>query len=344
MAADVGTVASTSANRPLKIDQATGSTEFFALIERASRFAGVSLAEVFAKAELTLELLENPGTRVPIHRVRNAWRALEALAKEPLLGLKLSAHLEPGAFDILDYLVQSAGTLREASELFVKYLPLLADAGRVWLAESGENAFLCHQADGGLPGVSELVMGGIVARARLICGPSLLVRSVGFAHAARATPAEYVSILGTSTLFNQICDTVRFDRAALDAPTLNADPQLAKILRRQAELAVSRLAASPKDTEEELRELTLELVLSGHASLERMAERLGTTSRTLQRRLAELGLTHRRLVESVRTDLVENALMRGDQKWGELARTLGYSTPGSLRRARERWQKRHSEE
>jgi AraC-like DNA-binding protein len=317
----------------------TASSEFLSLIAQASRFARVKLADVFAGAGITHGTLEQPGERVPIEQARTAWQTLEQLADEPLLGLKLSAQLEPGALDLLDYLVQSAGTLREACLAFCRYAPLMTDAGSIWLAEDREYARLHHHAEGALPNVSELIVGGIVQRARSICGPSLAIRGIGFMHAARAPVAEYTELLGVTPTFEQPCDTVSFDRSALDAPTLKADPRLSEILRKQADLRVERLSSAAQDELQGVRATTLELVLSGHVGIARLAERLGTTPRTLQRRFANHGLTHRELVDSVRAELVEHALRRRAQSWAELSRALGYASGSSLRRAHKRWSK-----
>ena len=327
-------------DRKHALEPASASTEFLALLVHACRSSGLSPTHVLAQADLSADVLSNPSQRVPIHKVRDAWTALEQLSGQPTLGLALAAKLEPGAFDLLDYLVQSATTLREACELFCRFLPLLANAGSAWLTESGDRATLCHHADGAIPIISQLIVGGIVCRARSIVGPSLPLRSVGFAQSARGPEAEYARLLGVPVSFDQICDTVVFDRGALDLPTKRADPTLARILRRQADEAIRRVKAAGQTGDAALREVAVELVLSGHASLDRMAERLGTTSRTLQRRLAEAGLTHRSLIDSVRAELVDDALAQGSGNLSALARSLGYSTSCSLRRARERWQSR----
>jgi AraC-like DNA-binding protein len=319
---------------------ATASPEFLALLEQACALTATPLGQVLARAGISPQEVNTPGARVPLTMVRAAWSELEELSGSPTVGLLLAKNLAPGSFDLLDYLVQNATTLREAFEQFCRYLPLLANVGSVWLSESGELATLCHHAGDALPAMSQLIAGGVVSRARLIIGPGLRVRGVGFMQRRRAPQEEYEQLLGAPVLFEQPHDTVTFDRSALELPTNNADPTLARILRRQAEEAVSRVRASHHGADGALREVAMELVLSGHASLERMSERLGTTPRTLQRRLAGAGLSHRSLVESVRAELVERALHEGGGNLSALARSLGYATPGSLRRARERWLRR----
>src|SRR5688572_8309774 len=129
------------------LEPASASTEFFALLAHACRSCGLSPADVLARANLSVDLLSDSRRRVPIGKVRDAWTALEELSGQPTLGLALASKLEPGSFDLLDYLVQSATTLREACELFCRFLPLLANAGSAWLTESGDRATVCHHAD-----------------------------------------------------------------------------------------------------------------------------------------------------------------------------------------------------
>ena len=310
-----------------------------ALIMRGARLANVPVELVLERAGIRLEELE-PATaaRLPIDQMRRAFSALDELAQEPLLGLAMATRLEPGGFDLLDYLVQNAQTLRDACQRFCRYLPLLANAGRVWLSESGDRAVLCHHAQGALPFLSQLLIGGIVSRAVALTGSRLRPASVGFMHCARAPEQDYARLLGGATVsFGQPFDHVAFARSDLDLPISRSDARLSRILERQAEDVVARITPVPRASDDAVREAARELVLSGHASLERLAERLGTTPRTLQRRLAEAGLSHRSLMDSVRAELVESALARGHGNMSALARTLGYATAGSLKRARERW-------
>jgi AraC-like DNA-binding protein len=310
-----------------------------ALIARGSRLAEVPFEQVLERAGVSREQIEQLSqNRLPIERVRRAFVALDELSKAPLLGLTLAMRLEPGGFDLLDYLVQNAETLGEACQRFCRYLPLLADAGRVWLSESEGQVLLCHHAEGAHPLISQLLIGGIVSRARAITGSRVRIQAVGFMHGRRAPAHDYARLLGeVKVSFGQVCDHVMFPRSDLELTVSRSDARLSRILERQAEDVVSRIAAPMPNSQQGLRVAALELVLSGHASLDRLAERLGTTTRTLQRRLAEAGLSHRSLMDSVRAELVESAIARGERDLGSLARTLGYATAGSLRRARERW-------
>ncbi len=79
------------------------------------------------------------------------------------------------------------------------------------------------------------------------------------------------------------------------------------------------------------------LALSGSVSLETAADRLGTSPRTLQRRLTESGLNFWALVEQSRFEIAAALLRDTDLKVQEIAVRLGYSSPGGFSRAFTRW-------
>ena len=80
------------------------------------------------------------------------------------------------------------------------------------------------------------------------------------------------------------------------------------------------------------------LALAGTISLETAAERLGTSPRTLQRRLKENGVNFWALVEQSRFEIAAALLRETDLKVQEIASRIGYSTPGGFARAFHRWE------
>ena len=77
--------------------------------------------------------------------------------------------------------------------------------------------------------------------------------------------------------------------------------------------------------------------LAGTVSLETVAKRLGTSPRTLQRRLNRRGICFWALVEQSRFEIAGALLRDTDLKVQEIATRLGYSSPGGFSRAFARW-------
>jgi AraC-like DNA-binding protein len=139
---------------------------------------------------------------------------------------------------------------------------------------------------------------------------------------------------------------VRFDRAInavvvpsglLDVRFLSARPDVVPHL--------SELAARMSRDLSPLDELMIRvadqirraLPTGGPPSLARTARGLGTSARTLQRRLEQDGRTYGAIVDGVRREVVDGLLARPELTLEVIAERVGYSDTRALRRACRRW-------
>jgi AraC-like DNA-binding protein len=81
----------------------------------------------------------------------------------------------------------------------------------------------------------------------------------------------------------------------------------------------------------------LELLPSNAATIEKAAERLGMSKRTLQRRLEDEGENFRALVNGTRESLARHYLGHTTMSGGEIAFLLGFEDPNSFYRAFQDW-------
>jgi AraC-like DNA-binding protein len=79
------------------------------------------------------------------------------------------------------------------------------------------------------------------------------------------------------------------------------------------------------------------LALTGNVSLATVAESLGTSPRTLQRRLNQNGCTFWALVEQSRFEIAGALLRDTDLNVQEISTMLGYNSPNGFSRAFARW-------
>jgi len=73
------------------------------------------------------------------------------------------------------------------------------------------------------------------------------------------------------------------------------------------------------------------------ANIDIVAETMGTSVRTLQRRLRGMGLTYSKVVQRARHSAAQRLLTDKGAGIGEIARALGYSDPAHFTRAFQRW-------
>ena len=84
-------------------------------------------------------------------------------------------------------------------------------------------------------------------------------------------------------------------------------------------------------------EPALAVLSDGKPSLEHAAKALGTSVRTLQRRLKSEGTTFAALLEELRRELASGLVRSKDLAIYEVAYLLGYSEPSTFYRAFRRW-------
>ena len=81
----------------------------------------------------------------------------------------------------------------------------------------------------------------------------------------------------------------------------------------------------------------IELLPYNTPSLDRVASRLGTSSRSLGRRLAEEGTSFKELVDELRRELARRYLEQGVHRPKSIAALLGYKELSAFHHAFRRW-------
>ena len=76
---------------------------------------------------------------------------------------------------------------------------------------------------------------------------------------------------------------------------------------------------------------------SGFPEIELVAESLGTSVRTLQRRLNAKGVTFTKITQQACRVVAQQMLKEQQTRIGDIARALGYSHPAHFTRAFQRW-------
>ena len=74
------------------------------------------------------------------------------------------------------------------------------------------------------------------------------------------------------------------------------------------------------------------LLPTGHPTIDRAAEALGISRRTLQRRLNEAGVTYGQLVDQCRLEAACKLLEESNMRLRDIASELGYADPASFSR------------
>ena len=86
-----------------------------------------------------------------------------------------------------------------------------------------------------------------------------------------------------------------------------------------------------------VRNVVTTLLSTGHPSLVTVARKLDISPRTLQRRLAEMDLTHSQVLNQARITKACQLLAKPEMHISEIARETGFATPSAFSRAFQTW-------
>ena len=298
--------------------------------------AALPSADAFWRAtDLTPELVADNDARLTPAQFCVAWAELVRQTR-PTIALDIARALPPGAFGIVEYVCRSAPTVGEALRQWVRYLNLLEDAVEVALVVEDDRACVrvVRESEAPAAGAHELCFALVARQARELAAAPFRLLAVDFVHrVADATP--YRAWFDAPVTFGAPATQLVLPTAALAAPLASSDPNLLAILTRAADELHRQRPVDASLTAQVARTLR-EVLRSDDGQVDRVAKRLGLTSRSLQRKLKDEGTSFNAVREDVRQQLSRRYLEEG-LSIAEISFLLGFSEPSAFFRAFKRW-------
>lgn len=318
-------------------------SDFVLLLLSAAPKLGLPIDAVLRDAALPPEALRQRGLPISLSVARQIWSSAEKMSGNPLLGLHAAEGLEVGSLDLLDYLTRSSSSFGTALERVIRFAPLVANGGVLSLEVTGRRAHFRHVSPDGVPAVADLIVSLMVLRTRAFSGEHIRPLAVRFRHRRERVAGEYERVFDARVEFDAPCDELVFDRDLLELPFHSAEPRLCEILEDCAAARLQALgkvggapaasAGPPSSFVDEARQALQLCIAQGNPNIDRVAEHLGVSSRTLQRLLREQGTSHRALLMEARTELANRYLASSSPTRRALAAGLGYASTRSVSRA-----------
>ena len=307
-----------------------------ALADACARL-GLDAGGLLARAGVDRSRLDDPDARIDAALADAVWREAALASGDPALSLHAAEQTPFGAFRVLDYLGATGATLGEGLRRVAEYFPLVDPRGVIAVEEEGDGYALTFRGVEGdpPPPAQEYTLAILVSRVRHVAGsaPALAVR---FTFARPADVREHVRVLGVEPVFGAARAAVLLQRATWDGPTRTADPALFGALAAHARSLLGS-ARGADDTIAAVRASVAAELPGRVPSLGRVAHRLRTSARTLQRRLAAHDTSFAAQVDEVRREQAQAFLRQPDVSLAELSWLLGFAEQSALTRAFRRW-------
>ena len=261
-------------------------------------------------------------------------------ARDPFIGLHVGQRPNRGTFGLLEFILRTAPTVRDALSGFARYAALQNEIMTISLWQKNGEMAIEQKVPGAARALgrhgNEHFVAKMIWEARRALDLPVAPNRVWLAHPAPADRSELVRVLGSERIvFDAGANGLAFEASFLDLPFKTADPALFDVLSRQAAQVTEGRDA--QGLLGEIRHLLRNQLAQGVPQLEQVARTMGLSARTLQRRLADEGKSWSEVVDELRRELALEYLRELDRALGEIAFLLGYTELRAFLRAFKRW-------
>jgi len=315
-------------------------TPFVRALLSVLRAAGANAEELIDELALPADVERVPVVVVPLRVLHELSDRAAIRIGDPLLGLHLARAIDPGQFGVLEFVLRSAATLRQACGLAARYAALIHDLDEIRFEERADEAILEDRIPGeplcGGRQVNEFLLAMIVRNIRQLCRQDWAPRRIWLAHPRHHDAPELEAFFAAPVSFAAGTNGVAFELADLDLPLRTADAPLLAVLESGAHDALAAMPA-PDRTLGRVREHIRRVLPHGLPRLAPIASAVAMSPRALQRRLADAGTSFRDLIDDVQAALSKLYLADRKLALGDVAMMLGFSDLRAFVRAFRRW-------
>ena len=307
---------------------------------------GVPTPEALDSLGLRAPFPASADERVPGSRVERLWEIAEQRTNDPLVGLHMAEFYNPGALDILGYVILSCRNVGDLLERFARYARLLNDGMQVELVRDRKMAFCrCTFVEGtdnyllrAPRHAIDATWGGVARELRRLPVAPVSATAVWFRRPAPGGKElrEYERMMTAPLRFAAPEDRFEIAVADLERPLRSANPALLRVFEQHADASLAAMEKLDTRATQVARVLTQKLKGSVPA-LPDVARELATSTRNLQRTLRQSGTTYQTLLDDVRRELAIRHLANPANSAGEVGFLLGFSEPSAFHRAFRRW-------
>lgn len=300
---------------------------------------GVSAADALRRAGLPEDLLERPSHRIATPDYHRLWRGIEAELGDPLIAIRVCEQVRSESFSPLLFAALCSPNLLVAARRVATYKALVAPL-RLDVTEHPDRVVVEFTwTEEPAPPTSlammELLFGVRLAR----------IGTREPFHPIEVTTtdlpddvAPYEAFLGCPLRAGHK-NRVVVATADAHRPFLTSNSALWETFEPTLQTRLAQLSEldGPATTEERVRAVLLEGIPSGVVSLDAVAARLATSTRTLQRQIEAERTTFQRILRETRESLARHYLERTSLPTTDISFLLGYDEPNSFARAFKTW-------
>lgn len=309
-------------------------------LEDYASAAGLDFSRILDLAGLAREQFENSSGYISLRGFSDLLELCSTGTSDELFALRFATQQPPEAAGALTYAMVNARTVHEGLQTMIRYLRTRLDIAHVELTVDGSRAYFGWSVSPLLirrTQFTDYSAGTLVRRiARMIGSASWRPREVRLERKRPHRPELHKLLIGR-TEFGQHVNALVFDASTLDLPLVNADPHLHELAIHLLDRLIDERSRQMDSMIRIREELMWMLASADGVQIDRLARRLGTSTRSLQRQLTAQGSSFRMTLDETRKLIARQYLEDSELSLSQIAYRLGFSGPSSFTRAARRW-------
>jgi AraC-like DNA-binding protein len=284
-----------------------------------------------------LATIQDPETLLAENLLGEVWSAAFQLAPRESLPLEVGLAIPLGSFGLIDYLAASSDTVGEALHSLSRFFPSAGVGCTLEISQIGQEyrVIFPNEYEGERKALCEEFTLGVTLRHFRDFAESFPLQGVDLTRQAPRAADVFHRLFGAPVRFAQREGALRLAPNAKNVALKSRDPHLRRTLEGMATRLGLGAPAAP--LEMVVRGRLRELLATGNADAAHVAASLALSTRTLQRKLAELGRSFQAVLTDFRRAEAERLLITSDAPLAEIALRLGFADQSAFSRAFQRW-------
>src|SRR5499425_95502 len=300
---------------------------------------GISPDTVLRQAGLPTGLFKLERILVSTEEFFALYRGIAEAGNDPASGLKLGTEERVERYDPIKLAALSARSFRDAIERSARYKQLTCPE-KIRLLERGDECaikfvwLLAHEQEP--PLLVDVCFAWILTLGQRGTGRPLRPKRVEFQRALEHREM-YEAHFRCPVKFKATQNALIFSKADMELPFVTHNAELLAIVAPQLDAELTEQLAQ-KTFSEQAKGILKRLLAGRRPGIQDLAGELHLSTRTLQRRLTEQGISFQRLLEEARRELARHYLLHSSLGLNETAYLLGYEDANSFFRAFHHWE------
>ena len=309
------------------------------IVEECCR-RGIEQKKLLSDTGLPERCLHAATGSIPVEQMYELWEKAIVLSADEMFAVHAAAGVPLGAYGVLDYMVMTSASPKEALVRSSKFFGVFNTAFLLSL-EPYKNAVcfeLFHPHDPkGLPRpYIEYIFLNYLVRLKMATRALFRPMEVQVTYGRPVSVRDYDAAFGAPVRFRQTANRVIFAACTMEMRHPCTDPELCELFECYAQKKMQD-SDTAQNGMPEIGKVLAQNLERGKATLPATARQLGKSRRSLQRDIAASGRTFRDVLDSVRQQRATDLLRNQNLPISEIAMKLNFSASSAFNHAFRRW-------